>query len=95
MHRRLPHPFRTRDRPAGYRYRPSIVQAEFSLAQVLEAIMGRILLETTRENHYIGRPAKSVWSSTARPATAPGHFPTGGVVPSLRRPHKAASKRKP
>ena len=29
--RKLPHPFTTKDRPAGYRYQISILQAEFSL----------------------------------------------------------------
>jgi hypothetical protein len=32
----LPHPFTARDRQAGYRYRISILQAEFSLTQVLD-----------------------------------------------------------
>ena len=34
--RRLPHPFPARDRAAGYRYQLSILQAEFSLTQVLD-----------------------------------------------------------
>ena len=33
---RLPHPFTAADRPAGYRYDISILQAEFSLTQVLD-----------------------------------------------------------
>jgi hypothetical protein len=34
--RRLPHPFLAADRKAGYRYALSILQAEFSLTQVLD-----------------------------------------------------------
>src|SRR5882762_6747800 len=34
--KRLPHPFAPKDRRAGYRYQVSILQAEFSLTQVLE-----------------------------------------------------------
>ncbi len=33
---RLPHPFSAQDRAAGYRYTLSILQAEFSLTQVLD-----------------------------------------------------------
>src|SRR5581483_11995338 len=33
---RLPHPFTPEDRQAGYRYDVSILQAEFSLTQVLD-----------------------------------------------------------
>jgi hypothetical protein len=33
---RHPHPFPARDRAAGYRYQLSILQAEFSLTQVLD-----------------------------------------------------------
>ena len=32
----LPHPFTAADRRAGYRYELSILQAEFSLTQVLD-----------------------------------------------------------
>jgi hypothetical protein len=42
--RRLPHPFTPSDRKAGYRYDISILQAEFSLTQVLEgSAVGRVL----------------------------------------------------
>lgn len=34
--KRLPHPFAAKDRLAGYRYQGSILQAEFSLTQVLD-----------------------------------------------------------
>ena len=40
---RLPHPFSPADRAAGYRYDISILQAEFSLTQVLDKpVSGRI-----------------------------------------------------
>jgi len=56
--RRLPHPFTTADRQAGYRYDISILQAEFSLTQVLDRpVHGRIFFEQViRENLDLGRP---------------------------------------
>ena len=56
--RRLPHPFTTADRQAGYRYDISILQAEFSLTQVLDrAVHGRIFFEQViGENLDLGRP---------------------------------------
>src|SRR5262245_44994371 len=58
--RRLQHPFPARDRAAGYRYQLSILQAEFSLTQVLDQpVMGRIFFEEViRENLDIGRPSQ-------------------------------------
>jgi hypothetical protein len=55
---RLPHPFSARDRLAGYRYHLSILQAEFSLTQVLDRPQtGRALFEEiVRENIDLGRP---------------------------------------
>jgi hypothetical protein len=55
---RLPHPFTPADRAAGCRYELSILQAEFSLTQVLDkAVSGRIFFEQTiRDNLDIGRP---------------------------------------
>src|SRR5262249_53361418 len=55
---RLPHPFTAFDRKAGYRYDVSILQAEFSLTQVLDRpLTGRIFFEeVSRENLDIGRP---------------------------------------
>ena len=55
---RLPHPFTARDRAAGYRYDVSILQAEFSLTQVLDRpLSGRIFFEEViRENLDLGRP---------------------------------------
>jgi len=72
--RRLPHPFPPRDRVAGYRYALSILQAEFSLTQVLE--------EVIRENLDLGRPSQVSWCSTVRSSgahrvgSAPASSPT-------------------
>ncbi|MBV8904433.1 MAG: hypothetical protein JOZ22_12420 [Acidobacteriia bacterium] len=56
--RLLPHPFTGTDRKAGYRYDISILQAEFSLTQVLDRpVHGRMFFEQViRENLDIGRP---------------------------------------
>lgn len=56
--RLLPHPFTAKDRLAGYRYDLSILQAELSLTQVLDApVSGRIFFEQViRENLDMGRP---------------------------------------
>jgi hypothetical protein len=58
--RLLPHPFTATDRAAGYRYDLSILQAEFSLTQMLDRpASGRILFEQLiRENLDLGRPDK-------------------------------------
>src|SRR5207302_9475898 len=55
---RLPHPFTAADRRAGYRYDISVLQAEFSLTQVLDRPRtGRIFFEEViRENLDLGRP---------------------------------------
>ena len=56
--RKLPHPFTGKDRQAGYRYQISMLQAEFSLTQVLDRpVTGRVFFEEViRENLDIGRP---------------------------------------
>jgi hypothetical protein len=56
--RLLPHPFTGADRAANYRYDVSILQAEFSLTQVLDRpVHGRLFFEQViRENLDIGRP---------------------------------------
>ena len=56
--RLLPHPFTGADRAAGYRYDISILQAEFSLTQVLDRpVHGRLFFEQViRENLDLGRP---------------------------------------
>jgi len=56
--RLVPHPFTGADRKAGYHYDISILQAEFSLTQVLDQpIHGRLFFEQViRENLDLGRP---------------------------------------
>jgi hypothetical protein len=57
---RVPHPFTGADRRAGYRYQLSVLQAEFSLTQVLDRPhSGRVFFESLiRENLELGRPDK-------------------------------------
>jgi hypothetical protein len=86
----LPHPFTARDRQAGYRYDLSILQAEFSLTQVLDQpVSGRIFFEEViRENLDLGRPdhVQLIFDKKIRRRT-PGRFQTRvltqGVIPSL------------
>src|SRR5262245_6432280 len=92
---RLPHPFTGKDRAAGYRYDLSILQAEFSLTQVLDRpLSGRVFFEEViRENLDIGRPDQ-VQLIFARRVTqrTPGRFRTRvlteGVTPSLHVDYK-------
>ena len=92
---RLPHPFTAQDRAAGYRYEVSILQAEFSLTQVLDRpLSGRVFFEEViRENLDIGRPDQ-VQLIFARRVTkrTPGRFRTRvlteGVTPSLHVDYK-------
>lgn len=94
---RLPHPFTAEDRGAGYRYDLSILQAEFSLTQVLDRpLTGRILFEDIiRENLDLGRPDQ-VQLIFARRVTkrTPGRFRTRviteGVIPSLHIDYKSS-----
>ena len=93
--RRLPHPFPARDRAAGYRYQLSILQAEFSLTQVLDQpVMGRIFFEEViRENLDLGRPSQvSLIFDRKVNRRTPGRFRTrvitNGVVPSLHIDYK-------
>jgi hypothetical protein len=87
---RLPHPFTARDRRAGYRYHLSILQAEFSLTQVLDRpVTGRIFFdEVIRENLDLGRPdhVQLIFDRRVSKQT-PGRFRTRviteGVTPSL------------
>ena len=55
---RLPHPYSPADRAAGYRYDVSVLQAEFSLTQVLDQpVSGRVFFEQViRDNLDLGRP---------------------------------------
>jgi len=93
--RLLPHPFTGADRKAGYRYDISILQAEFSLTQVLDRpvldrpVYGRLLFEQViRENLDLGRP-EEVQLIFNRKITrrTPGRFRTRivtqDVTPSL------------
>ena len=93
--RRLPHPFPPRDRSCGYRYQLSILQAEFSLTQVLDQpVVGRIFFEEViRENLDIGRPSQvSLIFDRKINRRTPGRFRTrvitDGVVPSLHIDYK-------
>ena len=81
---RLPHPYTPQDREAGYRYDLSILQAEFSLTQILDRpLSGRIFFEEIiRENLDLGRPDKVqlIFNSRVTKRT-PGHFRTPGPDP--------------
>jgi len=90
----LPHPFTPADREAGYRYDISILQAEFSLTQVLDKpVSGRVFFEhVIRDNLDAGRPDRIglVFGRrlmTKGPRRTPGRFRTRviteGVTPSL------------
>jgi hypothetical protein len=95
--RRLPHPFTARDRQAGYRYDLSVLQAEFSLTQVLDrAVSGRIFFEEViRENLDLGRPqhVQLIFNRRVTRAT-PSRFRTRvitqGVIPSLYVDYKSS-----
>src|SRR5438552_2904107 len=94
---RLPHPFTAADRQAGYRYDLSILQAEFSLTQVLDrAVSGRIFFEEViRENLDLGRPqhVQLIFNRRVTRAT-PSRFRTRvitqGVIPSLYVDYKSS-----
>ena len=93
---KLPHPYPAADRQAGYRYNVSILQAEFSLTQVLDRPQsGRIFFEQViRENLDIGRPdqVQLIFERRVRKDT-PGRFRTrvltAGVIPSLHVDYKS------
>ena len=92
----LPHPYTAADRTAGYRYQVSILQAEFSLTQVLDRpVTGRVFFEEViRENLDIGRPSQVQLIFDRRVSKAtPGRFRTRviteGVVPSLHVDYKS------
>ena len=94
---RLPHPFTPPDQEAGYRYDLSILQAEFSLTQVLDRpAQGRIFFEEViRENLDLGRPdqVQLIFGRRVTRAT-PGRFRTRvithGVTPSLHVDYKTS-----
>jgi hypothetical protein len=92
---KLPHPYTAADRQAGHRYDISILQAEFSLTQVLDRPQtGRIFFEEViRENLDLGRPdqVQLIFQRRVKKDT-PGRFRTrvltAGVVPSLHVDYK-------
>src|SRR2546425_3505956 len=93
--RKLPHPFTGKDRQSGYRYRISMLPAEFSLTQVLDRpVTGRVFFEEViRENLDIGRPdpVQLIFDRRVTRRT-PGKFRTrvitDGVVPWLHVDYK-------
>jgi len=93
--KRLPYPFAPKDTAAGYRYAVSILQAEFSLTQVLDRpVMGRLFFEQViRENLDIGRPQQTQLVFERRVTRrTPGRFRTRiiteGVTPTLHADYK-------
>ena len=92
---KLPHPYTAADRKAGYCYDVSILQAEFSLTQVLDRPQtGRIFFEDIiRENLDLGRPdqVQLIFERRVNKRT-PGRFRTrvltAGVIPSLHVDYK-------
>ncbi|HUH67727.1 MAG TPA: hypothetical protein VLZ05_01935 [Mycobacterium sp.] len=97
----LPTPFTDEDEAAGYRYELSILQAEFSLTQMLDApVSGRIFFEQViRDNLDIGRPdhVSLIFHRrilNGRKHKTPGRFRTRviteGVTPSLHVDYKNA-----
>lgn len=94
--KRLPHPYTPGDQAAGYRYDLSILQAEFSLTQVLDRPQtGRIFFEEIiRQNLDIGRPDQVQLIFGRRVIrTTPGRFRTrvltADVIPSLHFDYKS------
>src|SRR6266536_1775629 len=92
---RLPQPFTAKDREAGYRYAVSILQAEFSLTQVLDRpLTGRVFFEEViREQLDLGRPDQVQLIFDRRiTRRTPGRFRTrvltAGVSPSLHVDYK-------
>jgi hypothetical protein len=88
--RLLPHPFTAADRKAGYRYDLSVLQAEFSLTQVLDQPQhGRLFFEhVMHENLDLGRPEEVQLIFNRRTSRrTPGRFRTRivtqDVTPSL------------
>jgi hypothetical protein len=92
---RLPQPFTPDDQRAGYRYEVSILQAEFSLTQVLDRpLTGRVFFEEViREHLDLGRPdqVQLIFDRRVTRRT-PGRFRTRviteGVIPSLHVDYK-------
>src|SRR3984893_1900237 len=93
---KLPHSYSPKDCQAGHRYQVSILQAEFSLTQVLDRPQtGRIFFEEIiRENLDSGRPdqVQLIFERRVRRDT-PSRFRTrvltAGVIPSLHIDYKS------
>src|SRR4249920_2619145 len=95
----LPNPFTPEDETAGYRYELSVLQAEFSLTQMLDRpVAGRIFFEQVlHDNLDIGRPDQVSLVFDRRIIRkgrnkTPGRFRTrvitDGVIPSLHVDYK-------
>jgi len=95
----LPNPFTDADETAGYRYELSVLQAEFSLTQMLDRpVSGRIFFEQVlHDNLDIGRPDQVSLIFDRRVilrgrSATPGRFRTrvitDGVIPSLHVDYK-------
>jgi len=95
----LPNPFTADDEAAGYQYELSVLQAEFSLTQMLDApLSGRIFFEQVlRDNLDIGRPDQISLVFGRRiiargrhrtPGTFRTRVITDGVTPSLHVDYK-------
>ena len=89
---RLPHPYASKDRAAGYRYDISILQAEFSLTQIWDrGARGRCFFEEViRENIDWGRPeqiqlifGRKLQKSTVAAGRCRTRILSQGVIPSL------------
>ena len=94
---RLPHPFTPEDQAAGFRYRISILQAEFARTQVFDRpLSGRQLFEEViRENIDLGRPERvSLIFDRRITRRTPGRFSTRvitrGVTPTLHVSYKTS-----
>ena len=88
----LPHPYPATERKAGFRYRLSVLQAEFSLTQIWDRPRhGREFFEEViRENIDLGRPetVQLIFARKMRRSTVAGgrcrtRIVTQGVIPSL------------
>ena len=95
----LPNPFTDTDRDAGYRYQISILQAEFSLTQMLDnPVSGRIFFEhVIRDNLDVGRADqvglifnRRIQGGRMRPTQSRfrTRVITDGVTPSLHADYK-------
>ena len=95
----LPYPFTAEDTAAGYRYELSVLQAEFSLTQMLDSpVTGRIFFDQLiRDNLDLGRPDRVSLifdrkiirrGKRATPGRFRSRIITDGVTPSLHVDYK-------